>query len=197
MIKLKDILYESQNNLNTKKGEYKQITNKSELEVLSKELYDLVTTAYKPIGGHHKITKPQDILRADIQFWSAADVDEDPQVDVTVFGKQTPYGSKLTGIGHDGDKENIKNLLKKQSDSLKSPGTYAEVSGDAFRTFVEKGGVPVVEDESLVRKILKHYDIEWHGKHPNDSTKKGNGWYTRKLGSGKPSTKTLIGIPRK
>ena len=193
MIKLKDLLAEA----TTPKGTYRQVTDKQELEDLSKELYDLVNIAYKPIGGHAKIAKPQDILRSDIQFWTVADVDDDPELDVTVFGKSTPHGTKLSGIGHDGESANIKNLLKKQSEILKKPGSYAEVSGDAFRVFVEKGGVPTVDDESVVRRVLDNKDIEWHGTHPDEEGKKGQGWYTRKLANGKNSTKILIGLPKK
>jgi hypothetical protein len=193
MIKLKDLLVEA----TTSKGVYRQVTDKQELEDLSKELYSLINIAYKPIGGHVKITNSQDILRSDIHFWTVADLDDDPEVDVTVFGKNTPHGTKLSGIGHDGEGTNIKNLLKKQSELLKKPGTYAEVSGDAFRVFVEKGGVPTVDDESMVRKVLNNKEIEWHGTHPDEGGKKGQGWYSRKLANGKKSTKTLIGLPKR
>ena len=175
MIKLKDLLVEA----TTSKGVYRQVTDKQELEDLSKELYSLINIAYKPIGGHAKITNSQDVLRSDIHFWTVADLDDDPEVDVTVFGKNTPHGTKLSGIGHDGEGTNIKNLLKKQSELLKKPGTYAEVSGDAFRVFVEKGGVPIVDDESMVRKVLNNKEIEWHGTHPDEEGKKGRGWDSR------------------
>ena len=48
MIKLKDLLVEA----TAPKGIYRQVTDKQELEDLSKELYSLINIAYKPIGGH-------------------------------------------------------------------------------------------------------------------------------------------------
>ena len=37
-------------------------------------------------------------------------------------------------------------------------------------------------------------EATWHGAHPTDPSKKGNGWYTRTIG-GKKLTKTIAGIP--
>lgn len=197
MIKLKDLLREVDSVLDAPKGTYVQITNPQERKRLSQNLHDLIKNAYKDIGGHHDFKTPNDIMGPDINFWIAADTDTDPEVDVTTYGKKTPHGIKYTGVGHDGDKDNIKSLLTKRSNDMKSPGHYGEVSGDAFRVYVEKGGVPVVDDEKVVRKVLGNkYEIEWHGKHPTDPTKKGNGWYSRmSSGAGKKFTKTLIGIP--
>lgn len=107
------------------------------------------------------------------------------------FGKDTAFGTKHTGLGHDGDRSNIKNLLIRKTGELKSPGNYVEISGAAFDSFVTKGGVPTIEDEAMVRRILKGKDIEWHGAHPK-GTKPGNGWYTRTIG-GTPTTKILAG----
>jgi len=123
-----------------------------------------------------------------------ADIDADPEIDVVYFGKKTPFGIKHTGIGHDGEKPNIKNLLIKKSAELKRSGNYVEVSKGAFDSFVGKGKVPTIDDEETVRKVLgdkRSKETTWHGKHPK-GTYPGNGWYTRKIG-GKQVTKTLIG----
>jgi hypothetical protein len=97
-------------------------------------------------------------------------------------------------MGHDGDRANIKNLLTYKSNLLKTPGHYVEVSGPAFDSFVGKGGVPTVDDEETVRDILSPREINWHGAHPTDSSKKGNGWYTRTIGGGE-HTKIMVGMP--
>ena len=76
-----------------------------------------------------------------------ADIDADPDIDVVYFGKKTPFGIKHTGIGHDGEKANIKKLLIKKSAELKRPGNYVEVSKGAFDSFVGKGNVPIIDDE--------------------------------------------------
>jgi hypothetical protein len=185
MIKLVDLLLEDY-----PKGQYIPLDDK-EKQQAKQDLFDLIQNAYKSIGGHVKFKSPDDVMDSELQFWRAADLDDDPELDVVYFGKITPSGVKHTGIGHDGERGNIKNLLIRKSGELKSPGNYVEVSGAAFDSFVNKGGVPPIEDEDKVRAILKGKELEWHGKHPQ-GTKPGNGWYTRTIG-GKKLTKTLAG----
>ena len=194
MIKLIDILLEKE----YPKGEYVQVTDKKELEDLQGQIYDLIQNAYASIGGHVKFKSPSDIMDPELTYWKVADVDEDPEIDVTTFGKNTKHGIKHTGIGHDGDKPNIKSLLKYKTDLLKTPGHYVEVSGGAFDSFVGYGGAPIIDDEETVRNVLgpgRSSETTWHGEHPTDPSKKGNGWYTRTLGGGE-HTKTMVGIPR-
>ena len=155
------------------KNKYVQVTDKSELKSLQDQIFDLIQTAYSSIGGHVKFKSPSDVLDPELTYWKVADVDDDPEIDVTTFGKNTSKGIKHTGLGHDGERANIKNLLKYKTSLLKSPGNYVEVS---------------------VRDILKGKELEWHGKHPTDPSRKGEGWYTRVIG-GKKLTKILAGIP--
>ena len=166
----------------------------SELDINKEILFNLIQTAYAPIGGHLKFKSPDDIKDPDLKFWRMADIDADPDIDVVYFGKKTPFGVKHTGMGHDGDKANIKKLLIKKSAELKTPGNYVEVSKGAFDSFVGKGNVPIIDDEETVRKVLgdrRSKETTWYGKHPK-GTKPGNGWYTRKIG-GKEVAKTMIG----
>lgn len=190
MIKLLDIL----NEMDYPKGKYVQVTDPSELKDIQQQVFDLVQNAYSSIGGHVNIGSPSDILDPDLTYWKVADIDADPELDVVSFGKQGKRGTKHTGMGHDGDKSNVKNLLKHKTSLLKTPGNYVEVSGPAFRAFVEIGGVPTIDDEETVRNILSPRELEWHGVHPTDSSKKGNGWYTRTIGGGE-HTKIMAGIP--
>jgi len=166
----------------------------SQLDDLKQTLFNLIQTAYAPIGGHLKFKSPDDIKDPDLKYWKMADIDDDPEIDVVYFGKKTPFGIKHTGIGHDGEKANIKNLLIKKSAELKKSGNYVEVSGGAFDSFVGRGNVPIIDDEATIRKVLgpkRSADSVFHGKHPKGKSP-GDGWYTRKIG-GKEITKTLIG----
>ena len=172
------------------KGKYIPLDGE-EKEKAQQDLFDLIDNAYSSIGGHVKFKQPSDIMDPKVQYWRAADLDDDPELDVVYFGKVTPSGVKHTGIGHDGERSNIKNLLIRKSAELKSPGNYVEISGAAFDSFVSKGGVTPIEDEEKVRAILNKKDLEWHGKHPQGK-KPGNGWYTRTIG-GMKLTKTLAG----
>ena len=191
MIKLLDILLERE----YPKGKYIQITDPKELENLQNDIFNLIQNAYASIGGHVKFKSPSDIMDPELTYWKVADIDLDPEIDVATFGKNTKHGIKHTGIGHDGDRPNIKSLLKYKTNLLKSPGHYVEISGPAYKAFVEIGGVPTIDNEETVRNILAGKEIEWHGTHPTDPTKKGNGWYTRYIG-GKKLTKIMAGIPR-
>jgi hypothetical protein len=175
------------------KNKYIEPSN-SEKDELKQTLFNLIQTAYAPIGGHLKFKSPDDIKDPDLKYWKMADIDADPEIDVVYFGKKTPFGIKHTGIGHDGEKPNIKNLLIKKSAELKRSGNYVEVSKGAFDSFVGKGKVPVIDDEETVRKVLgdrRSKETTWHGEHPK-GTYPGNGWYARKIG-GKLITKTMIG----
>ena len=191
MIKLVDILLEDGK---YPKGKYVEITDRDELEAVKDVLYKLISNAYASIGGNVKITNRDSILDPSIIYWKVADIDADPEIDVVAFGKETSYGTKHTGMGHDGVKSNIKNLLTQKTKELNMSGNYIEVSGPAHRAYVEVGGAPTVNDEETVRAILKGKELEWHGKHPDDPSKGGNGWYTRKIG-GKKLTKIIAGVP--
>ena len=189
MIKLKNILKE----FDIPKNTYVDLDDKDKDE-LKQTLYDLISTAYAPLGGHLKFKSPADIADPELKFWKAADVDDDPEIDIVYFGKKTPFGVKHTGMGHDGVKANIKKLLIKKSAELKTSGNYVEVSHGAFDSFVGKGKVPIIDDEETVRKVLgarRSGETTWHGEHP-EGKYPGNGWYTRIIG-GKQVTKTMIG----
>jgi len=189
-MKLKDIL----NELELPKGKYTKLGT-SDVDATKEELFNLIQTAYASIGGHLKFKSASDVKDPDLKYWVAADIDADPELDVVYFGKKTPFGIKHTGIGHDGDKSNIKNLLIRKTKELKSSGNYVELSGGAFKSFVGRGGVPTIDDEDLVRAILgqrRSDQTVWHGAHPTSPAMKGNGWYTRKIG-GKETTKIMAG----
>ena len=101
---LKSIMKE----LDFPKNKYIEPTD-SEKDKLKQTLFDLISTAYAPLGGHLKFKSPEDIGDPELKYWKMADVDSDPDLDVVYFGKKTPFGIKHTGIGHDGEKANIKN----------------------------------------------------------------------------------------
>jgi hypothetical protein len=188
-MKLTDLLKE----LDLPKGKYVEPTA-SDVDELKKDLFALLSNAYSSIGGHLKYPTPDSLKDPNLKYWRVADIDADPEIDVIYFGKKTPFGVKHTGMGHDGDSANIKKLLIKKSATLTEKGNYVEVSGAAFNSFVGKGGVPIIDDEELVRKVLgdkRSKETTWHGKHPNTTTP-GNGWYSREIG-GKTVTKTMIG----
>ena len=101
---------------------------------------------------------------------------------------------KFSGVGHDGSREAKRFYVKTRAKYLTKRGYYNEVSKKLADILIEKYKVPVVDDEETVRKVLGK-DIEWHGTHPYDDTKPGNGWYVRKIGNSF-YPKILLGRPK-
>jgi len=159
---------------------------------LLQEVFDLVKTAYKPIGGHAKIKTPADLL-AEATFFDVIDVDEDPDPDAVLLTEKKSPGEKGTGMGHDGSRLAKDEALKHKGQSLKKQGVYAEVSGPLAHVLLTKFGVPVVNDEATVRKVLKK-EIEWVGPNP-DKPSYPPAWYFRDIG-GTRHLKILVGRPR-
>jgi len=83
------------------------------------ELFDLINTAYKSIGGHLKIQSPQD-LPGKYDNYLAADIDGDLDPDVLRITK----GKKLAAGGHDGSKKAIKKYLDKTAEMFFENGFY-------------------------------------------------------------------------
>ena len=154
------------------------------------ELFDLIDTAYKPIGGHIKIQSAHDLPNK-YRYFNTTDVDADPAPDAVVFGQKKGMNLKLGGMGHDGGKGKSESI-RKMWELLKQPGTYAEVSG-VPAVLAIRAGVPVITDEARVRALLKK-DIMWVGKHPTkDHGPNTDGWYSRSIGGKDVHLKIMVG----
>ena len=170
------------------------------------ELFKLIDSAYKEIGGYAKIKEPDDVF-ADTTWdvWKGIDIDDDPNFDIVVWGETTPYGIKSCGVGHDGQDISKSGYLKVKADEFKdmSKNYYGEVSDKLAAILINKFKVPVVEDEEKVREVVgKEKVMEFAGQHPDvtsgKSTEKdhpGKGWYKRKIG-GHEHWKILVGNPK-
>jgi hypothetical protein len=154
---------------------------------LEKEFFELIATAYAPIGGHLKVQKAKDVFAdSKVNYWQGVDLHDTDDFDIIMFGKKTKYGVKFTGIGHDGEKDSKRAYLDSRGKELRKGGFYIEVSGKIADILAGKYQVPVVTDEETVRKVLGK-DIIWD--EAND------GWYTRKIGT-KRIRKIMMGNPR-
>lgn len=193
MIKLTKILESIITEKDYPKNKFVKVNNKKDLQVISKQIYDLINNAYSKIGGHLKIRSPKDVLDPSLNYWVVADTDSDPDIDAVYFGKDQGKNIKHTGIGHDGEKSTIKKVLTQKTKELKKSGHYIEVSGGAFKAFVMIGNVPTIDDEMVVKRLLKGKNITWYGKHPKKNLP-GDGWYGRTIG-GKEIIKIIAGVP--
>ena len=181
--------------LKPKRGKWTKIDPKQHPE-LAGEFFDLIKTAYSSLGGHAKINQPSDVFAdPDWNFWQGVDLHGSPDLDVIIWGQNTKYGLKFSGVGHDGEKTSTKAYLDHKGRDLLKPGKYGEVSGKLADIMLGKYKVPSVDNEEEVKKLLGGKDIEWHGEHPVDKNKPGKGWYTRNLGGNK-HTKIILGKPK-
>ena len=182
MIKLKDLLTEKENYFEIPQNKWTPIL-RSELPRFKKIIFDLIATAYAPIGGHANVKDKED-LPAEGDFFDVIDVDGDDDIDATTVAKYKSAGKKFVAIGHDGSSAGKSAAVNHQVDKLKSGGHYVEVSGKMRDIFLGKGLAPVT-DEKAVRKALKGKDIKWNG----------DGSYDRKIG-GSIHTKMMFGKPK-
>ena len=170
-------------------------------EAVKQTLYDLVQDTYAPIGGHVKISDPNSLER--YNYWIVADLDEDPEIDIGIFGKPDVGGNKLGGVGHDGSGV-AKSAYKQKSTELRSGGEvdgvgnwWGEVSGGPAAALIKRGA-PAVEDAARGMALLDGDNVVWHGAHPTAPEgsifRQVNGWYTKMFGS-EGHTKIIMGSP--
>lgn len=179
MIKLIDLL----NEIDIPKNKWVTIPA-SELKDYDEEIYKLIDNAYAPIGGHPNYKSANNVSGSESDAeYEIIDLDNDPEIDAVSVAKSKPAGKKFTATGHDGSSAAKSKVVNHKANQLKSGGYYVEVSGKIKDIFKAKG-VEAINDEELVRKVLKGKEIEWLG----------NGEYKRKIG-GKLFTKSLMGKP--
>jgi len=170
--------------------------SQSNKEKLADEFMELVDIAYFDMGGHLKVKSAKDLIRSDWDVWYANDIDEDPHADVVFFGKRTPFGVKVTGVGHDGGRQAKREAIYQRGNFLTKPGAYLEASGKPYMILRNKFNIGYIDDPSIVQTVLNK-EIQWHGKHPGGKDKdplQSNGWYSRKIGD-KYVYKIMMGRP--
>ena len=203
MIKLKTLLNEirsvkedSGEALGTEKNKWMIFDPKSKKEDLDDEFFKLISTAYKEIGGNAKIKSAGDVFSdPDYTYWAGVDLHGNENFDLIMFGQQTPFGIKFSGVGHDGEEDSKKAYLDSRGKALNTSGFYGEVSGKLAVILMGKYGAPSVNNKEAVEKVLGK-EVEWNGKNPEDPAKyPGDGWYTRSIG-GTKHAKILLGKPK-
>jgi len=155
-----------------------------EKEEYASDIFDLINTAYAPIGGNVNYKSAADVLGAEADAdYEVINIDDDPEPDALSAYKKQPAGNKLAAIGHDGTPAAKSKVINHYAELLKKKGYYLEVSGKLKDILLSKGA-PIVTDTELIKKVLKGKTIEL-----ND-----DGTYQRSIG-GEKHTKTLLGNP--
>ena len=186
-----------------KKGEWELLQpGDSRMESAQEDLYKMVVDTYAGIGGHVKITSPASLSR--YQYWAVADVDDDPDIDVAIFGKPDIGGAKMGGAANDGSAA-AASAYKEKSAELRGGGSiggvgnwWGEVSGKPAYAMLKRGA-QAIEDPDKVAQLLAGDDYEFHGEHPDPNApalfKSVKGWYTKNFG-GSAHTKIILGNPQ-
>jgi len=162
---------------------------------LSDQLYDLIQTAYAPIGGNYDYKNSGD-LPGDEDVWLAVDLDDDPEPDALRGGKHKSGGIKLSVAGHDGSKAGKSAYISKTAELLGQSGHYAEMSKSIAHIMLKYYSIPTVEDPEKVQAVLgANKPIKWLGRHPEGKYPGINGWYTRTIGDNQDVLKIMLGNP--
>ena len=165
------------------KGQWVDLSSDEKVEY-AKDIFDLINTAYAPIGGNINYKSAADVLGAESDAdYEVVNIDDDPEPEALISYKEKESGKKLTALGHDGSPEAKSKSLNRITALLKEPGYYLEVSGKLQDILLAKGA-PVVKDKDLIQKVLKGKKLEFNE----------DGTYQRFIG-GEKHTKTLLGKP--
>ena len=161
---------------------------------ITKDIFDMIDKTYKNIGGYPDFKKSTD-LPDNHTDWYAADVDKDPDADITTFGKSKAGNFKLTGAASDGSEPAKAFLVKKLGKLLKTSGNYAEASDALAHVMITRKKVPYVADTESIQKLLPGKSFTFIGEHPDGKYPGYNGWYTRNI-AGKELLKIILGNPK-
>ena len=164
------------------KNKWDETSNKDFSGEQQEEVWTLYDIAYSAIGKH--IGSKSELINK-YPLFEVADIDDDPDIDIFIAMKKTPFGKKIAAIGHDGTRASKKALIKKYIELLKTRGYYTEASGK-MEEIIEKGGVSRIKDEEVIMKIMGF---------KGDIILEGDGYYSRTLGSIGRHTKALYGKP--
>ena len=161
---------------------------------ITKDIFDMIDKTYKNIGGYPDFKKSTD-LPDNHTDWYAADVDKDPDADITTFGKSKAGNFKLTGAASDGSEPAKAFLINKLGKLMKTSGNYAEASDALAHVLITRKKVPYVADTESIQKLLPSKSFTFIGKHPDGKYPGYNGWYTRNI-AGKELLKIILGNPK-
>jgi len=177
-----------------KKGDVVNVaTNNDTAITVAPDVSDLVNKTYGGMGGFPGADTPEGVLNRFTDFY-LSDVDEDPEPDAGILYTDWKGSKKASALVTDGGPESKTKLRDMMDTFFNQNGSWIEVSGAPANILVSKMGMPTIEDEETVRKLLpKIKDLIWHGKHP-DGIAYGNGWYTRNI-AGQDQTKIIVGNP--
>ena len=161
---------------------------------ITKDIFGMIDKTYRNIGGYPDFKKSTD-LPDNHTDWFAADVDKDPDADITTFGKAKAGNFKLTGAASDGSEPAKAFLINKLGKLMNTSGNYAEASDALAHVLITRKQVPFVGDEESIQKLLPGKSFNFLGKHPTGKYPGYDGWYERDI-AGNKLLKIILGNPK-
>jgi hypothetical protein len=127
--------------------------NGDRIKDLGGNFHALVDGAYREVygTGHVSFASPKEVTNSG--FWTAIDLDDDPDADAVIFGRMTPQGFKIRGIGHDSQKKSKASLLAQLLYLLNRGGYWIEAS-DKLESILRAKGAPIVNDINNLQKLF-------------------------------------------
>ena len=119
---------------------------------ITQNIFDMIDKTYRNIGGYPDFKKPSD-LPDNHTDWFAADIDKDPDADITTFGKAKAGNYKLTGAASDGSDAAKKFLINKVGKLMKTSGNYVEASDGLAHVLITRKKYPLLG----TRKVFKNF----------------------------------------
>lgn len=160
------------------------------VDEIEPELVNILKKSYEKLGGHPKIKQKGD-LKHSYDTWVVADVDDDPEPDVAIFGSKKSKNIKMGAVATDGG-ITAKDFLMKMNKNVLQNGWWGEVSGPLANLVINKLKLSTIDDQEKVEELLKGKTIKWYGKHPEGKFPHTNGWYERNI-NGTPQVKIIVG----
>lgn len=162
-------------------------------DAIEPEIFDMISKAYDPIGGHAKLSSRADVSD-EYPEWMVADIDDDPETDVALVGQHSAAGgTKVGASGTDGSMK-AKLFMSNMKSKLMKPGGgwWGEVSGAPAHIALTKLGLKAITDRATAERLLGK-KVNWIGPHPEGRYKGIDGWYSRDLGNGHEAVKIIVG----
>jgi len=160
-------------------------------DILEPDIFQMISKAYEPIGGHVRITSRANVGN-EYPEWGVADIDEDPEPDVVIVGKHSDAGGmKIGATATDGTllAKSFMNIYKKEL--LTNGGWWGEVSGAPAHIAINNLGIAYVNDKAHAERLLNQ-KVKWHGSHPDGKFRGVEGWYSRNI-NGHEYIKIIVG----
>ena len=168
------------------KNKWEVLLSNPDKKIEGERLIDLVDTAYSvtPLGSFVKTIN--DVIKSQ---WVVIDYNEEAGIDACVFYRnprpdENWLGQKIQGIGHDGEKDSKKIVVKKMVDLLEKDGYWTEVS-DKMEEVIRRNGGRAVTDLETLQKLFPNSNIEMLEA----------GQYQRTIDNGEVVKETVFGFP--